>query len=412
MTAMMALVVCNVVDVPNHLQAVSSRSIDDSEDLQSQRQLEARDVQYVGAFRLPGTDENGDNFSYGGGPLAFNPVRRSLYVGSNSGKINEVSIPEPAKAERVEDLPEGQYLQTFTDPTDGHMLEVAPSGTVLAGLLVFGGRLFGTGLIFYDANNTQTVSHFVRPLNLSAPGASRMQRVWEPGRAGFVGGYMALVPETWRATFGGPAVTGQCCIAIISRSSFGPALFAWNPGDLDRGSPVSANPLLYYPGDHASLGPWNGANSTWGGTASVAGVVIPDNTRTALFFGANGLGDFCYGPGTSDKSLAGKPPPDGGEAYCYDPVTFDKGQHAYPYRFQMWAYDLMDLAAVAEGKRDPWEPVPYGVWPLEIPFSVGAVPRILSVTFDPERRLVYLAQFKGDPDGYSFRALIHVFRIS
>jgi hypothetical protein len=40
------------------------------------------------------------------------------------------------------------------------------------------------------------------------------------------------------------------------------------------------------------------------------------------------------------------------------------------------------------------------------------IARILSVAYDPSRRLVYVSQFKGDKDGYSNRALIHVFHIS
>ena len=39
-----------------------------------------------------------------------------------------------------------------------------------------------------------------------------------------------------------------------------------------------------------------------------------------------------------------------GEHYCYDPTNSDKGQHAYPYRYQMWAYDLNELG---RGSRRP-----------------------------------------------------------
>ena len=410
LAALAAIAIASPVGARHDTQSNTSRA-NDIQSLQRQRLLEARDVQRVGAFRLPGTDENGDNFSYGGAPLAFNPVRRSLFVGSNSGKIAEVTIAEAKPSSNVDDLPVTRFLHTFTDPTDGHMSEVAPSGTVLAGLLVFDNRLLGTGLIFYDANNTQTVSHFSRPLELSSRGATPMRRVWQARAAGFVGGYMALVPEEWQAALGGPAVTGQCCVPIISRTSWGPSAFAWNPRDLENSSAVAAKPLLYYSGEHATLGPWSGSNPTWGGTASVGGMAIPAGTRTALFFGANGFGPFCYGPGTTDKALHGRPAPEG-DSYCYDPLTSDKGQHAYPYRYQMWAYDLLDFAAVAQGKRDPWDVKPYGVWSLDVPLLEGVVPRILSVAYDPDRRLVYLSQFKGDKDGYSNRGLIHVFQIS
>ena len=68
----------------------------------------------------------------------------------------------------------------------------------------------------------------------------------------------------------------------------------------------------------------------------------------------------------ADPSLAIAPDPEGG-AYCYDPTNSYKGPHAYPYRYQIWAYDLNDFAAVKAGTKQPWDVVPYGVWPLELP---------------------------------------------
>ena len=61
---------------------------------------------------------------------------------------------------------------------------------------------------------------------------------------------------------------------------------------------------------------------------------------------------------------------------CYDPTTSDKGSHAYPYRYQVWAYDLNDFAAVKAGTKQPWEVVPYGVWPLSLPDARSARSRL------------------------------------
>ena len=49
-------------------------------------------------------------------------------------------------------------------------------------------------LIYYDAMNMQALSHFSHSTNLSEPGFDGMSQVWETGKAGYVGGYMANIP--------------------------------------------------------------------------------------------------------------------------------------------------------------------------------------------------------------------------
>lgn len=367
------------------------------------------DLVYQGAFRVP-ADIDGDSFSYGGQALAYNPVSNTLFVASLQGKVAEVSVPSPAKATRVEDLPVASVVQPFRDPADGRLRDIAEGGVVLDGLLIHDGRLYGTGVIYYDATNAQRVSHFSRSLNLSRPEVTRVYQVGETGKAGFVAGYMATVPTEFRAALGGPAVTGQCCLSIIGRTSFGPSLFAWNPADLGRRDPLPAIPLLYYPQQHPTLGPWDGANDVYGGTTEVAGVAIIDGTSTVLFAGRNGMGTFCYGEGTGDARKAAEPAPSG-EKYCYDPTSADKGQHAFPYRLQFWAYDVGDLAAVRGGRRQPWDVVPYAVWPFELPALGDPYPRLGALAYDSTRRRLFLTQLFGDHDGYDRRPLVHIFSV-
>lgn len=373
------------------------------------RRLAASDLSYVGAFRLPSTEANGDTFSFGGGQLAFHPEHNSLFVGTHSGHVAEVSIPTPIKATTIEDLPSAVYLQPFSDPAEGRIMDVAADGAALSGLLVYGDRLYGTALIYYDANNTQAVSHFSRSLDLGERSVKGMVRVGPAGKAGFVAGYMATVPPEWQSRLGGPAITGQCCVAIISRSSWGPSAFVFDPADVTAVKPAPAEPLLYYTGEHPTLGAWEGSNPTYGGATQLGGLAVVAGTRTALFVGRNGTGPICYGNGTGDRALANTRGPDGA-LYCFDPTNSDKGQHAYPYQYQVWAYDLNELAEVRAGRRDPWEVKPYGVWPLEFPFAEPAV-RVGGVSYDPEGQRLFVAQLRADQDGYASRALIHVFHI-
>jgi hypothetical protein len=87
-------------------------------------------------------------------------------------------------------------------------------------------------------------------------------------------------------------------------------------------------------------------------------MVFPSGSRSLLYFGTQGIGKFCYGEGTSDPSLNGKPTPDG-TIWCYDPDNSSKGTHAYPYVPEVWAYDARDLLAVRRGLKKPWQVKPY-----------------------------------------------------
>ena len=57
----------------------------------------------------------------------------------------------------------------------------------------------------------------------------------------------------------------------------------------------------------------------------MGGVALIAGTRTALFVGRNGLGPFCYGNGTGDKSLQPRQHEHGRRALCYDPTNVGQG---------------------------------------------------------------------------------------
>lgn len=374
-----------------------------------ERRLAFDDLAYAGAFRLPAAEVNGDSFSLGGAAAAYHAERDTLFISTRSGRVAEVSIPEPSQTRHLADLPVAAFRQPFADPAGGRITEVAADGAALAGLLVYDRRLIGTGLIYYDANNTQTLSHFSRPLALADGDVRGMVRVGASGQSGFVAGYMALVPAEWQSRLGGPAITGQCCVPIATRTSWGPSAFVFDPAEVAAGRHTDAEPLLYYTSDHPTLGPWEGSNPAYGGTMQLGGVALVAGTRTALFVGRNGTGPFCYGNGTGDRVLHNTRGPDG-ERYCYDPASSDKGQHAYPYRYQFWAYDLAELAEVRAGRRRPWDVTPYGVWPFDLPFPEPGV-RIGGVAYDAGRQRLFVVQPHADRDGFAYRPLVHVFRI-
>ena len=370
------------------------------------------DFTYVGGFRLPNTAQ-GDDFSYGGSHMAYNPARNSLFVSSLHHKVAEITIPAPANTNVITQMPFASYLQGFSDPSEGHLQQMSPnnSGVLLGGLLVQGNRLYASGYLYYDGENAQRVSHFSHSTNLSEPSFVGLSQVWETARSGFVGGYMVNTPSEWQSVLGGPSLTGQCCIPVISRTSYGPAAFAFDPSSIGGNTAVSATPLLYYPSDHTTLGPWEGNNQNFGGATTVGGAAVIAGTRTALFVGRIGTGPYCYGGGVSDPTLAGTRTADG-VMQCYDPTNAAKGPHGYPYRYQIWAYDLADFAAVKAGAKQPWDVVPYAVWPFELPTPEQTV-QIGGVAYDAQHQLLYISQMYADLDGCcERRAVIHTLRIN
>src|SRR6185503_15084147 len=114
--------------------------------------------------------------------------------------------------------------------------------------------------------------------------------------AGFVSGYMTQIPEEWQDDFNGTAITGQCCIPIIGRTSFGPAAFSFHPEDLGVIDPVPVTPMVDYPSSHP-LAAWDSTNGWFNGSTQIKGIVFPQGTSSVLFFGNHGIGEFCYGTG-------------------------------------------------------------------------------------------------------------------
>jgi len=348
------------------------------------------DLVLAGSFRVPTDTVSKVDFTYGGGAMAFNPAKRTLFL---SGWMwpAEISIPELSKSADINALPRASMLQPFTDISRDGWTNAGPTkADRLGGLLVHEGRLCADAFVYYDANNTQIRSHFCHSTDLkNAASVSGWSQVGRPGESGYVAGPMTPIPAEWQAKLGGKALTGQCCIAIITRTSFGPSAHVFDPASI--GQPVvPMTSLLMYPSSHATLGPWNGSNPTYGGTTQIGGSVIVPGTRSLLFFGSNGTGKFCYGDGVYDAAKAD------GVHLCYDPMLPNKGQHAFPYRYQVWAYDLNDLAAVKARRKSPWDVKPYGVWPLEFGYTQFAT-SISSVAIDPGSRRIYVSQYKGEP---------------
>jgi hypothetical protein len=362
--------------------------------------IQSTDLTYIGGFRPPqgalpgatyGFEYAGANGAAGG--LAYNPAHNSLFINNHvyEQKTAEISIPALTNTTNRNSLVTATLLQNPFDLTEGHLINM------IGGFMIYNDKLIGSQFIYYDAGGEATTSHFVSNLNLSQTGDFKgMYRIGSLNPA-FYGGYMTSIPAEWQSAFGGPALTGQCCLSIIGRTSFGPSLHVFNPDDLGVKNPVPATALIYYdgPGPHTTLGDTQAGPYFNEAGTTVRGVVFPAGSRSILFFGRHGLGAYCYGPGTSDPNQAGQPADGGVDTWCYDPDFSSKGGHLYPYHYYVWAYDAIDLLTVKNGQKNPWDIKPYAVWSFDLPFGDGGG-GFMGAAYDPATQRIYLAQTCAD----------------
>jgi hypothetical protein len=352
---------------------------------QQQPLVQAGNLVYVGSFTLPSADGTGrtgeqSSLHYGGMALGMGPDGQSLYYGCHAwhNMLAQVTIPAiGGKATILTPCTRVPNLAAI-DPD-------ANESKVLGGSLSWNGRTLVSAYTFYDGGGNATASHFAGPSLANLAGPSR----FSGSGPGVTGGDMGVIPPEWRAPLGGSALTGLCCVPVISRSSYGPAISVFEPDAVGAQNPVPSRLLLAYPDGHPPLGEWGRSNPLFNGGTKIGGVAFPAGTRSVLFIGRHG-DNFCYGAGVD----------------CDDPTDGSKGNHAYPYRHQVWAYDANDLLAVKQGTKKPWEVRPYGTWTLSGMADDGSA-RMASATFDPATRRLYVAATSG-----SVTPRVHVYHVT
>jgi hypothetical protein len=348
--------------------------------------LQQNNIVYEGSFALPVGAINGSRFGYGATALAFDRITGTLFmVGHDLDQLaTEISIPQ-LRDPRTTTLAMATPVQRFYDSSDGKWTVAGTERDMVkvGGLLPWGNKLITSFYSYYDSNGTQSASHVVGSRDLSvandAVGPVKVGNL----KVGYTSGYMVPVPEAWRAALGGPALVGNCCIPIVSRTSFGPALFSFNPDDVSTTNPVPAQPLVYYPQENP-LAPWEATSLLYNGTTKMGGLAFPEGTSSVLFFGRQGTGTFCYG------------------STCFPGAG--QSPNAPPYISQVWAYDPAEFVAVRSGTKQPWEVKPYATW--EFLFPTNPAEKIVKgVAYDPATQRIFLSQENGE------YPLIHVYKV-
>ncbi len=370
------------------------------------------DLVYQGAFRVP---QGAQDFSYANDGIAYYATNNSLFVkckGANFNdtsqqKVTEINIPTLVNSSNISSLNTATLKQACADITENHLNpQNITNGMVIGGLMAYNNKLIGSTWAYYDGAGQQTLSHFYHSLNVSQTGTYKGHYALNvsPAFAGYVGGYMTTVPSQWQSLVGGPALTGSCCHAIIGKQSTGPSVWVFDPDLMGVQNPVPATPLVYYNLDHPTLGTWGyplPANPVYNIMTKITGIVWPTGTRTILLFGSTGLGSQCYG-GTTQL----------GSGSCNDPdYPQDKGVHAYPYAYYVWAYDANDFVSVKNGVKKPWEIVPYSHWQLTLPFD-AAKAELNGAAYDPATKRIYVSQYCADNSPVYCLPVIHAFQLT
>lgn len=433
--------------------------------LAADKLLQPSDLIYAGAIKLPSanygcTDSTKCGFGYGGYGLAYNPAGNggagSFFMAGHlwNNWVAEFAPPIGgfSNSSSLGSLGTARVLQNFTDITNGNFNYSGTSATdqgslignagQLGGLMVYNNKLIGQVYVQYDANAQSVRSHFTAGLDWTT--GTGFKGLYSVGtkpspvpQAGFLDVYMGAIPDNstvggfnWRTLLGGPVLTGGAAMSIISRTSSGPAAFVFDPTGLDSYSspaisetnPIAANPLVYYPLSHQTLGSGDNNSQMTDGlptkyidgkiafnlTTNIRGVVWPKGSKSIIFLGTQGVGYYCYGLGTNDQRKVwgiggntatnnfqcvdptatfnpasgncegGTAVPSNPNPYCFNPPgSGNHGTNAYPYVYRAWMYNADDFLKVKNGvinqatglAYQPWEILPYSVFDLNPPIQ-------------------------------------------
>ncbi len=432
--------------------------------------LQPGDVVYLGAFRLPEGGERPRTFAYGGAALAYNPngdpngaadgFPGSLYVMGHDrmpygelpdgNQIAQVTIPAPVIAGNPGALNQAGLGQGFRDAARGlfdALDELPRAGMLFLDHPLTGPRLhLAWGQHFQDEGAAAGPSHASINPDLSGAGAAGP---WYLGDASLysINGYLMEIPPVWADQFVGGRVIGAGRYRDGGWSGQGPALFAYrawrDDGSLPPvGSRLDAVPLLLYQNSRASEDVVEGSlrgyqhADEWEGGAWITSTT---GKSAVLFAGTKGTGGkYWYGwanptgpehPCIETEFLGqfplcrladGSPCPAADLRGCSGHNDF-RGWWSTRWDAQFLLYDPADLARVATGEWQPWQPQPYavvdidqhlflnpdGVEPEMLGTGVQRKYRIGDVAYDRARDLLYVLELFADEAS----PVVHVFRM-
>ena len=399
--------------------------------------IQPSDLVYVGAFRLPDAS-GGSSWEFSGYAATYYPAGDPAgpddgYPGSifavghdHHQMVSEISIPVPVASRDLEDLNMATTLQGFRDITGGMYgyLEIPRAGLEYLppqGPQETGKLHFSWGQHFeFD----QEPTHGWAEVNLSDPktaGAWRLDSYTNYATNDYIFG----IPAGWAAanTPGKLLATGR--FRDGHWSGRGPALFAYGPwrggNPPASGSTLDATPLLLYGVQDTGAVEIRSSESMkmdsfkepdeWSG-----GAWLTAGTKSAVIFvGTKALGKSWYGFSNGVVyPISGDPD----ETYPETPdwPHDDRGWWSENISAQMIFYDPADLAAVAKGEIETYEPQPYASLAIDeylydpgFDYERGKRYLVGAAAYDRANNLLYVFERMVDEDE---KSVVHVWKTS
>lgn len=424
------------------------------------------DFTYLGAFRLPDDGDRPRTFEYGGNAMTFRPgddlesdgFPGTLFITghdrlaygemTNGSQVAEISIPAPVNSRDVAQLNAAAFVQGFSDVAAGHFVnldEIPRIGLAYLNHPATGPKLhlaWGQHMPFDPAPAT----HAWVDVDLTMP---NFQGEWfigeqDPNRTN---GYLFEIPASWASTYtqDRPLATGR--YRDGGWSGMGPTLFAYQPWTDESGTPAAPSAhlpetlLLQYASSYDTPNierclngyqhpdEWEGG--AWLTTASGKSAVIFAGTKSTSekywygYVNPSGPEEPCVDEDIIGESpvcyLAdGSPCPDEDLNECSGHNDM-RGWWSSRFEAQIIFYAPEELARVAAGEIEAWQPQPYAMLSLESvlfhnpdnvePDMLGTGTqrrfRIGEVAFDRTNGLLYVLELYAD----GAKPVVHVWQV-
>ena len=430
-----------------------------------------QEFEYIGAFRLPGGEDRPQTFAYGGNAMTFNPdgdstgaqdgLPGSLFVMGHErmpygdlpdgNQVAEIAIPVPIISRNIEDLNTAEFIQGFQNAAAGQFVEYDEIPKV--GMQYLNRPETGPKIHIAWGEHLQTEdvpTHGWFNPTLTDPD---FQGAWYIGNQDLysVNGYMFEIPAEWADAYTGGRYLAAGRMRDGGQGGMGPVIFAYRPWLAD-GSPPSAGThleeitLLLYENAYNTdelIRCLNGYQhpDEWGGGAWLT---TEAGKAAVLFAGTKSNGQkFWYGYIN----------PAGPEHVCVDTEVTDfatcrgadgstcpqqdfsgccneqsggcvssRGWWTTRFDAEFILYDPADLAKVAAGGLESWQPQPYAAidideylylsppeWELiEVGWGDQRRARIGDVSFDRQNGLLFVLELYAD----GAKPVVHVWRIN
>jgi hypothetical protein len=398
------------------------------------------DFIYLGAFKFP------SGWEFGGDALAYNPQGDGGQSGSGSidgypGSlfsnnidqptfcyVAEINIPPPiiSTTHNPDELNTAINLQPFTNIRPNSINNWTDVDVWRLGLAYLSPRglqsspkLYHSWGYHFQLGESKSASLcWCNPSNLAD--TNSYGGPWYIGLSNgppydpALNDYMFSVPQTWADSF----TSGRALIIGRARqggiSGLGPTLYAISPWNLGNPPPIFTELNFSKLLEYGSV--YNATDTTY--PNSILNYNLADdwkgadwlsinNKSAVMIIGRKGLGDHWYGFQGESTPLSwiefNIPFPD---FYPTDPDG--KGHRANHYTPMIILYDPVQLAAVASGSINSYEPQPYAALRLDTSIFYGRSKIIKSASFDPINKILYAVEADALQEGEN---LIHVWKL-